>query len=72
MIKRSLTQLESRLPEKYFIRINRQNIANVKHIDSLELIESGAVLVNIKSGNATIQLEMSRRQFQRVKDLMSI
>lgn len=68
LIKRSLSQLETRLPEHTFIRINRQYIANLNAIKSIDPIEGGSANIHIVLHAKTKQLEMSRRQFQRLKE----
>ncbi len=68
MIKRSLSQLEDRLPESRFIRASRKHIVNMNAISSLEPIENGQLVLTLDNGK---ELEMSRRQSQVFKALKS-
>ncbi|WP_370979473.1 LytR/AlgR family response regulator transcription factor [Agaribacterium sp. ZY112] len=72
MLKRSLKHLESRLPEQDFIRINRQVICKIDAIENIETIEGGAIKLELKLGKNKIELEMSRRQAQELKERLSI
>lgn len=69
LIHRSLTQLEDRLDAKYFFRANRQEIINVQYIDKIEPYFSNTLLVMLQQGN---RVEVSRRQSQKFKQLMSL
>ncbi len=68
MIKRSLSQLEERLPENRFIRASRKHVVNMSAISSLEPIENGQLVLTLDNGK---EIEMSRRQSQVFKELKS-
>ncbi len=69
MIKRSLSQLEERLPADKFIRANRQQIVNIDFVQSIAPLEGGQLLLLMSNG---AEIEMSRRQSQQFKDLKSL
>lgn len=69
MIKRSLSYLESRLPESHFFRVNRNFIVNMDSIEEIEVLENGSLEVEV--GNFP-PIEMSRRQAQRFKRLRGL
>lgn len=69
LVHRSLTQLDERLDPKYFFRANRQEIINLQYIDKIEPYFSNTLLVWLTSGD---RIEVSRRQSQRFKQLMSL
>ena len=69
LIRRSLTQLEARLPDNTFFRVSRQYIINLQHIDNLTPAVNGNLEVTLRTG---LTLEMSRRQsllFREIKSL---
>jgi two-component system LytT family response regulator len=68
MIPRTLNYLETRLDPKYFFRANRQQIINLKWIERIEPWFSGSIKIYMKGGH---DVDVSRRQTQRFKDLMS-
>ena len=68
MIPRTLNYLESRLDPKTFFRANRQQIINLKWVERIEPWFSGSIRIFMKGGN---EVDVSRRQTQRFKDLMS-
>ena len=68
MIPRTLNYLESRLDPKSFFRANRQQIINLKWVDRIEPWFSGSIKIYMKGGH---EVDVSRRQTQRFKDLMS-
>ncbi|MFK8011390.1 MAG: LytR/AlgR family response regulator transcription factor [Marinicellaceae bacterium] len=67
MIPKTLNYLESRLDSKVFFRANRNQIINIKHIEIIEPWMQGFRV--ILSGGKHI--ELSRRQTQKFKELMS-
>lgn len=69
LVLKSLNNLEKRLDEKDFFRINRKFIVNLKEITRIEPWFNGGLQVELKSGEI---LEVSRRQSARFKDLMSL
>ncbi|MDH5366338.1 MAG: LytTR family DNA-binding domain-containing protein [Cyclobacteriaceae bacterium] len=68
MIPRTLNYLETRLDPKTFFRANRQQIINLKWVEKIEPWFSGSIKIYMKGGN---EVDVSRRQTQRFKELMS-
>lgn len=68
MIPRTLNYLESRLDPKTFFRANRQQIINLKWVEKIEPWFSGSIKIYLKGGH---DVDVSRRQTQRFKELMS-
>ncbi len=68
MIPRTLNYLETRLDPKTFFRANRQQIINLKWVDRIEPWFSGSIKIYMKGGH---EVDVSRRQTQRFKELMS-
>ena len=68
MIPRTLNYLESRLDPKTFFRANRQQVINLRWVDRIEPWFSGSIKIFMKGGH---EVDVSRRQTQRFKDLMS-
>jgi two-component system, LytTR family, response regulator len=69
LILRSLNNLETRLPAKSFFRASRKHIVNLKYIETIENWFNGGLMVKLKTGE---QIEISRRQAVKLKDLMSL
>src|SRR5690554_3589777 len=69
LILKSLNNLEKRLNEKEFFRINRKFIVNLKEIIHIEPWFNGGLQIKLKSGE---MLEISRRQASRFKELLSL
>jgi len=69
MILKSLNSLEERLNNRNFFRANRKHIINLNWIDSVETWFNGGLLVKLKSG---VDVEISRRQAVKFKDIMSL
>jgi two-component system LytT family response regulator len=69
LILKSLNALEERLDEKLFFRANRQYIVNLQWITAIEPWFSGGLRVTLRP---TEQIEISRRQAARFKDMMSL
>lgn len=68
MIPRTLNYLESRLDPATFFRANRQQIINLKWVEKIEPWFSGSIKIYLKGG---LGVDVSRRQTQRFKELMS-
>jgi two-component system LytT family response regulator len=68
-ILKTLNYLESRLDPKIFFRANRQQIINVNFIEQIDPWFSGSIKVQLKGGE---EVEVSRRQTQVFKELMSL
>ena len=68
-IKKSLNQVEERLPPRFFFRANRQYIVNLQSIVSIEeAIHDG---YDITMDN-NFKIEVSRRQAADLKELLSL
>lgn len=70
LILRSLNSLDERLNPKTFYRANRKHIINLKWVDSIENWFSGGLKVKLKEGGE--EIEISRRQAARLRDIMSL
>lgn len=69
LILKSLNNLEKRLDDKDFFRINRKFIVNLKEINHIEPWFNGGLQIKLNTGET---LEVSRRQASRFKDLLSL
>jgi two-component system LytT family response regulator len=69
LIRRSLNALEARLDPDVFFRANRAQIINLKWIESLDLAPSSGLTVSLRGG---AQVEMSRRQSDRLRDILRL
>lgn len=69
MILKSLNNLEKKLEEQEFFRISRKYIINLTWIEKVETWFNGGLRITLKTGE---QLEVSRRQTARFKELMSL
>lgn len=67
MIPKTLNYLEKRLDESLFFRANRNQIINTKHIKTIEPWIQGFRVV-LSQGE---KIELSRRQTQKFRELMS-
>jgi two-component system LytT family response regulator len=69
LILRSLNNLEHRLSPASFFRASRKHIINLKWIENIEPWFNGGVMVKLRGGE---QIEISRRQSVKLKDMMSL
>ncbi|MDQ3046689.1 MAG: LytTR family DNA-binding domain-containing protein [Bacteroidota bacterium] len=69
LILRSLNNLDERLNNRTFFRASRKHIINLKCVESIENWFNGGLMVKLKGGE---QVEISRRQAAKLKDLMSL
>lgn len=69
LIPKTLNYLESRLDPQTFFRASRQHLVNLSWVKEVEPWFSGSLRLTLKSGQ---QVEVSRRQAQRFRDLMSL
>lgn len=69
MILRSLNALEDRISSNDFFRANRKYLINLSEIDEVENWFNGGLKVKLKSGK---EIEISRRQTLKFKEIMSI
>jgi two-component system LytT family response regulator len=67
-IKKTLSQIEERLPAKYFFRVNRQYIVNLQTIASIHESISDGYEIIMDDGK---QIEISRRNASELKELLS-
>lgn len=69
MILKSLNNLEEKLNEKQFFRVSRKHIINLDFIEKVDNWFNGGLRVTLQSGE---QIEISRRQSSRFKELLSL
>lgn len=69
LIHKSLNYLEKTLDGDVFFRVNRQQIINLQHIDSLDTWFSGKLKIRLRNGE---EVEVSRRQSNRIKSMFSL
>src|SRR6478735_2360799 len=69
LILRSLNSLETRLNEKQFFRASRKHMINLSYIASIEPWFNGGLNAKMKDGR---EVEISRRQAVKLKDMMSL
>jgi two-component system LytT family response regulator len=69
LILRSLNNLDHRLNNRTFFRASRKHIINLKWVESIENWFNGGLMVKLKGGE---QIEISRRQAAKLKDIMSL
>jgi two-component system LytT family response regulator len=69
LLPRSLNSLEERLDPQLFFRASRQHIINLRCVEKIEPWFSGGLLVRLNGG---AKIEMSRRQGQRFREIMSL
>ena len=76
LVLRSLNKLEEKLDPHIFFRANRKHIINLRWVDKIEPWFNGGLMVklrpNAKTGVDGEQLEVSRRQAARFKELLSL
>jgi two-component system, LytTR family, response regulator len=69
LILRSLNNLDERLNNRTFFRASRKHIINLKWVETIENWFNGGLMVKLRGGE---QVEISRRQAAKLKDLMSL
>jgi two-component system LytT family response regulator len=69
LIFRSLAAIEERLNPSMFFRANRSQIVNLRWIEKVENEIDGRLVVRLTKG---IQVEISRRQSKRLRELLSL
>lgn len=69
LILRSLNNLEQRLSPNSFFRASRKHIVNLRWIENIEPWFNGGLMVKLRGGE---QIEISRRQSVKLKDMMSL
>lgn len=69
LIYRSLNSLEERLDPRHFFRASRKHIINLAKVQRIEPWFSSGLMVHLEGGQ---QIEMSRRQGQKFRELRSL
>ena len=69
LVLRSLNYLEERLDPAVFFRASRKHILNLKFIENIDAWPNGGFRVRLKG---SLEVEMSRRQAQTFKEVMSL
>ncbi|HEU4717654.1 MAG TPA: LytTR family DNA-binding domain-containing protein [Bacteroidia bacterium] len=69
LILRSLNYLDERLNNKAFFRASRKHIINLRWVENIESWFNGGLLVKLRGGE---QVEISRRQAVKLKEMMSL
>ena len=69
LILKSLNNLDERLGPRTFFRASRKHIINLKWVESIENWFNGGLMVKLRGGE---QVEISRRQAAKLKDMMSL
>jgi two-component system LytT family response regulator len=69
LIPRSLQHLEARLDPKVFFRVNRQQIINLKWVESIEPWFSSTLRIKLREGP---EVEVSRKQSGLFRELLSL
>jgi two-component system LytT family response regulator len=75
LVLRSLNNLEKKLDPLTFFRTSRKHIVNLRHVAAIEPWFSGGLLVKLKyagKDGQPEQVEVSRRQAARFKELLSL
>src|ERR1051325_5205929 len=70
LILRSLNNLDERLNPKSFFRASRKHIINLKWVEKIENWFNGGLMVKLRGGGE--QVEISRRQAAKFRDMMSL
>ena len=69
MILKSLNNLEEKLDERQFFRVSRKHILNLSFIEKVDNWFNGGLRVTLQTGE---QIEISRRQSSRFREMMSL
>lgn len=69
LIYRSLKKLETRLPTQLFVRVNRQQIVNLRFVSQVEPWFNGGLQLTMDDGRG---IEVSRRHASRLRALFSL
>ena len=69
MLYKSLNQIEEKLPEQSFFRVNRQQIVNISYIKEVVPWFNGKLKLTMQNND---EIEVSRRQSYLFKDKMSL
>jgi len=69
LVYRTLAQIETRLPQDKFFRVNRSHIVQLSYVNNVALCASGGLELTLKSGAV---VEVSRRQTSQFKAIFSL
>ncbi|MBV7530495.1 LytTR family DNA-binding domain-containing protein [Chitinophaga sp. sic0106] len=69
VVRSSLQQFEQRLDPAVFCRINRNQVVNIRHINTTRTLPNGSMSIVMKNG---VLLETSVRQASRLKQLTQL
>ena len=69
LIRRSLNVLEQQLDPAVFFRASRKQILNLQWIDKVDIGVAGGLAVTLRGGK---EIEMSRRQSERLREILSL
>ncbi|HEY4363671.1 MAG TPA: response regulator [Bryobacteraceae bacterium] len=69
LIRRSLNVLEQQLDPAVFFRASRKQILNLQWIDKVDIGFAGGLAVTLRGGR---RIEMSRRQSERLREILSL
>ena len=69
LIRRSLNVLEQQLDPAMFFRASRKQILNLRWIDKVDIAIAGGLSVTLRGGT---RIEMSRRQSERLREILSL
>jgi two-component system, LytTR family, response regulator len=67
-VKKSLSQIEERLPKRFFFRANRQYIVNLQAISTIEEDIRDGYVITMNNGTT---IDISRRQAADLKEMLS-
>ncbi|RSK33901.1 LytR/AlgR family response regulator transcription factor [Hymenobacter metallilatus] len=70
LIPRTLQHLEQRLDPRVFFRANRQQIINLKWVESIEPWFSNTLKIRLRGGGP--EVEVSRQQSARFREMLSL
>lgn len=69
LLYRALGAIEARLDPQQFFRASRKHVVNISFIEQISPWSNAGLMLVLRGGN---EVEVSRRQAQRLKDLMSL
>jgi len=67
ILKRTLNKWEEVLPSKYFVRIHRSTLINLRHVNKIQKDEKNSYKIHLNESE--IILEISRRFYKNLKSL---
>lgn len=69
LLHKSLTYMDSRLPEDVFFRANRQYIINLNYIRNIEPYFNSTLLIEMQNGQ---KIDLSQRQSVKFRDMTGV